>query len=107
MVTAVDPPGEPQFAPVNTITNNSGKIACNYLNEWMRFVFLVNVDEPLTEEQRDERAAVRNNNARRQLIPRSDVPQTEGRRESARYVVERSNSPVVEEEDDESKFDLH
>ncbi len=67
----------------------------------------MNVDEPLTEEQRDERAALRNNNARRQLIPRADVPQTEGRRESARYVVERSNSPVVEEEDDESKFDLH
>jgi hypothetical protein len=26
MVTAVDPPGEPQFAPVNTTTNNAGKI---------------------------------------------------------------------------------
>ena len=67
------------------------------------FVILVNVDEPLTEEQRNERVAIRNNNARRQLIPRSDVPQTEGRREPARYVIERSNSPVVEEDDDESK----
>jgi hypothetical protein len=70
-------------------------------------LFLVNVDEPLTDEQRDERAAIRNNNARRQLIPRSDVPQTEGRRESARYVVERSNSPVIEQDDDdESKFNF-
>jgi hypothetical protein len=66
-------------------------------------LFLVNVDEPLTDEQRDERAAIRNNNARRQLIPRSDVPQTEGRRESARYVVERSNSPVIEQDDDDEK----
>lgn len=63
----------------------------------------MNVDEPLTEEQRNERAAIRNNNARRQLIPRSDVPQTEGRREPPRYVIERSNSPVIEEDDDESK----
>ena len=67
-------------------------------------LILVNVDEPLTEEQRNERATIRNNNARRQLIPRSDVPQTEGRREPARYVTERSNSPVLEEDDDESKF---
>ena len=87
MVTAVDPPGEPEFAPVNTTASNA-----------------VNVDEPLTEEQRNERAAIRNNNARRQLIPRSDVPQTEGRRESARYVIERSNSPVIDDDDDESKF---
>jgi len=65
---------------------------------------LVNVDEPLTEEQRNERVITRNNNARRQLIPRADVPQNETRRESARYVVERSNSPVVDDDDDESKF---
>jgi hypothetical protein len=69
-------------------------------------LFSVNVDEPLTEEQRNERATVRNNNARRQLIPRSDVPQTEGRREQPRYVVERSNSPVPDDDDDESKFNL-
>jgi len=68
--------------------------------------FLVNVDEPLTEEQRNERATIRNNNARRQLIPRSDVPQNETRHEPARYVVERSNSPVLDDDDDESKFYL-
>jgi len=79
----------------------------------MEFIFLfvyknfvlVNVDEPLSEEQRNERAAIRNNNARRHLIPRSDVPQTEGRSEPARYVVERSNSPVIDDDDDdESQF---
>ena len=68
--------------------------------------FVVNVDEPLSEEQRNERATIRNNNARRQLIPRADVPQGEERREPARYVVERSNSPVLDDDDDESKFDL-
>lgn len=65
------------------------------------FCSLVNVDEPLTEEQRSERATTRNNNARRQLIPRSDVPQADTRREPARYVVERSNSPVVDDDDDD------
>ncbi|CAF4334379.1 unnamed protein product, partial [Rotaria sp. Silwood2] len=89
MVTAVDPPSEPQFAPDNVNTNTA-----------------VNVDEILTEEQRNERAEVRNNNARRQLIPRSDVPQTEGRREPARYVVERSNSPVLDDDDDEKGVKL-
>lgn len=68
--------------------------------------FLVNVDEPLTEEQRNERAATRNNNARRQLIPRADVPQSEARREPARYVIERSNSPVIDDDDDESMLNL-
>ena len=63
----------------------------------------MNVDEPLNEEQRNERAARRNNNARRQLIPRSDVPQGEVRREEARDVVERSNSPVMDDDDDESR----
>jgi len=89
MVTAVDPPNEPQFAPINTTSDNA-----------------VNVDEPLSEEQRNERAAMRNNNARRHLIPRSDVPQTEARREPARYIVERSNSPVMEEDDDEKGVKL-
>ena len=70
------------------------------------FFLLVNVDEPLTDEQRNERATIRNNNARRQLIPRSDVPQTESRREPARYIVERSNSPVIDDDDDESLFSL-
>lgn len=65
---------------------------------------LVNVDEPLTEEQRNERAAARNSSARRQLIPRSDVPETEERREQPRYIVERSNSPVLDDDDDESKL---
>jgi hypothetical protein len=74
----------------------------NYLS---RKILLVNVDEPLTEEQRNERVITRNNNARRQLIPRADVPQAEERREPARYVVERSNSPAVDDDDDdESKF---
>jgi hypothetical protein len=63
---------------------------------------LVNVDQPLNEQQRNERAATRNSNARRQLIPRTDVPQTEERREAARYIVERSNSPMVDDDDDES-----
>ncbi|CAF0778814.1 unnamed protein product [Rotaria sordida] len=87
MVTAVDPPPrEPQFAPDNVDTNMA-----------------VNVDETLNEEQRNQRAAIRNNNARRQLIPRSDVPQTATRREPARYVVERSNSPVIDDDDDDEK----
>ena len=63
----------------------------------------VDVDEPLTEQQRNDRAAARNNNARRQLIPRNDVPQTAERQEPARYIVERSNSPVMDDDDDESK----
>ncbi|CAF0737294.1 unnamed protein product [Rotaria sp. Silwood1] len=90
MVTAVDPPGEPQFAPDNNTNTNTA----------------VNVDATLTDEQRNQRAEIRNNNARRQLIPRSDVPQTDTRRESARYVVERSNSPVLDDDDDEKGVKL-
>ncbi|CAF0791334.1 unnamed protein product [Adineta steineri] len=89
MITAVDPPAEPEFTPVSVNSTTA-----------------VNVDEPLTDEQRNERATVRNNNARRQLIPRADVPQTEGRREPARYVVERSNSPVPDDDDDEKGVKL-
>ncbi|CAF0955460.1 unnamed protein product, partial [Adineta ricciae] len=89
MVTAIDSPSEPEFTPIATATNTA-----------------VNVDAPLTEEQRNERARTRNNNARRQLIPRSDVPQTEERREQPRYVVERSNSPVPVEDDDEKGVKL-
>ncbi|CAF4172923.1 unnamed protein product, partial [Rotaria magnacalcarata] len=62
-----------------------------------------NVDEPLSEEQRAQRAEIRNINARRQLIPRSDVPETERRQEPARYVVERSNSPAIGDDDDDEK----
>ncbi|CAF3618343.1 unnamed protein product [Rotaria socialis] len=87
MVTAVDPPGEPQFSPDSINTNS----------------IAVNVDEPLSEEQRAQRAEIRNSNARRQLIPRSDVPETERRQEPARYVVERSNSPVINDDDDDEK----
>jgi presenilin 1 len=89
MITAVDPPSEPQYTSINTNTNNA-----------------VNVDEPLTEEQRNERVITRNNNARRQLIPRSDVPQNGTRREPARYVIERSNSPVPDDDDDEKGVKL-
>lgn len=64
----------------------------------------MNVDEPLTEEQRNQRAAIRNSNARRQLIPRPDLPETEVRREQPRYIVERSNSPVLNDDEEESKF---
>ena len=63
--------------------------------------------EELTEEQQNQRTETRNAHVRRQLIPRSDVPQTEGRRESPRYIVERSNSPVLNNnDDDESNFNL-
>ena len=57
----------------------------------------------MTEEQRNARAAARNSNARSQLIPRGDLPETATRRPPARDVVERSNSPILDDDDDESK----
>lgn len=90
MVTAVDPPSEPQFAAINATSTDPAN----------------DVHEPLTEQQRNDRAAARNNNARRQLIPRNDVPQTAERQEPARYIVERSNSPVVDDDDDEKGVKL-
>lgn len=92
MVAAVDPPTEPQFTTLNTSEATASP---------------VNTDEPLmTEEQRNARATVRNNNARNQLIPRGDLPETAARRPAAREVVERSNSPIFEEDDDEKGVKL-
>lgn len=90
MVAAVDSPTEPQPTPVNSTATPAAAAA--------------NVDEPvMTEEQRNARAAIRNNNARNQLIPRSDLPETATRRPAPREVIERSNSPVIDDDDDESK----
>lgn len=90
MIAAVDTPDEPNFTPIPTSPTAA----------------TTNIDVTLTDEQRNERAAIRNTNARHKLIPRSDVPETEDRREAPRYIVERSNSPIIEEDDDEKGVKL-
>lgn len=95
MVMAVDtPPVEPQLSSLNSSETPAATPS-------------VNDDEPvMTEEQRNARAAARNSNARNQLIPRGDLPETAARRAAARDVVERSNSPIFDDDDDEKGVKL-
>ncbi|CAF4433667.1 unnamed protein product, partial [Didymodactylos carnosus] len=85
MVTAVDPPRE-EFATINTnsIANTSNSNA-DETNENGGFV----------------NAAIRQQQPRRQLIPRADVPQEDVRREEPRYIVEPAATPHIEDDDDE------
>ena len=40
MVTAIDPPGDPEFAPVNSNTNNAGEIKIFVFFVSKRIVFV-------------------------------------------------------------------